>query len=513
MIRLIPWRITLVKGACMALTLIAISSPQVRGATREPMLDSAVCADWAGKPVSGARIDSAVWVPRSGDIGEYCRLQGSIHTALKFEVHLPRRWNHKFLFEGGGGWDGVIFTPEEISASAYSGYVIAASNGGKAQGDYYEASAFLNDPQAQRDFAYLSTHTVLAVAKDIVRLQYGASVARSYFEGCSNGGREALIEASRFPDDFDGIIARAPAYSFTELFQAFIANSKAVARPGGWISPAKAKLITSAIRKKCDALDGIADGIVSNQQACSFDPADLKCSGSDGESCLTGPEINTAKTAYSELRGADGSLIYPGWGPGGEDLGWPGWLSGTAPGKPGLQFAFGDGFLKYWVLNDPTEDTYKFDPQNHVTELALVATALDASPDLRDFFGKGHKLILAHGTNDWAVSYKGSIKYFRDVGTSIGSERERDKSMEFFLLPGVQHCTGGVGAATVDWIEAMSRWTEKGERPSSQHIFAKKTDAASKIEFTRPLCAYPQYPRYGGSGAAEAGENFTCQAP
>jgi feruloyl esterase len=469
------------------------------------------CTAFAGASLAGASLKDAKLVAAAADSAEYCKVTGTLHGTLNFEVHLPTAWNNKLLYAGGGGWDGSInITPISPSGST-AGYVLVASDGGR-QGDALDASVFLNNSTAQADFGYLSIHSVNEVTKEIVRQRYGSDATFSYFEGCSNGGREALIQATRFPNDFDGIVVRAPAYSFTELFQAFVANGKALAAPGGQLSDAKASLIGKTVTAQCDALDGIADGIVSNQAACAFDPAVLRCTAGDAETCLTDQQIATANTIYSELKRADSTSVYPGWGPGGENLGWPLWVTGSAIGGTGLQFMFGSGLVKYWVTGDPAFNVLGFDPELYSAGLRLAATTLDATPDLRSFFGQGGKMILAHGTNDWAISYKGSIKYFNDVATAVGGASTRDASMEFFLQPGVQHCSGGVGPDTVDLVDAVVKWREGGAKPSAQSIVAKKLDPATKAAtLARPLCQYPTFPKYKGSGDANSADSYSCQ--
>jgi hypothetical protein len=469
------------------------------------------CTAFAGASLAGATLREASFVAATETAAEYCKITGTLHGTLNFELHLPTAWNNKLLYAGGGGWNGSIsITPYSPSGST-GGYVLVASDGGR-QGDGLDASDFLNNPTAQADFGYLSIHSVNEVAREIVRQRYGKAPDFRYFEGCSNGGREALVQATRFPNDFDGIVVRAPAYSFTELFQAFIANGQALAAPGGQISNAKASLIADTVRAQCDGLDGAADGIVSNQLACTFDPAALRCTSGDADTCLTDPQVATAKTIYSELKRADGSSVYPGWGPGGEDQGWPVWVTGTAVGGTGLQFQFGSGLVKYWVTGDPAFDVLTFDPEIYTAGLRLAATTLDATPDLRSFFGRGGKMILVHGTHDWAISYKGSIKYFDDVATTVGGAATRDASMEFFLQPGVQHCAGGVDPDTVDLVDAVVKWRESGTRPSTQGIVAKKLDPATRaVVQARPLCRHPAFPKYNGSGDLNLAESYSCQ--
>jgi feruloyl esterase len=287
---------------------------------------------------------------------------------------------------------------------------------------------------------------------------------------------------------------------------------QALNAPGGAISDAKAATISKAAAAACDATDGLADGIVSNPQACTFDPASLRCGSAESDQCLTDAQLDTTRAIYGELRRADSRPVYPGWGPGGEDLGWPSWVTGTAVGGTGLQFQFGSGLIRYWITQNPDFDVLKFDPELYHPELQLAATTLDASSDLSTFFNRGSKMVLVHGTHDWAISYKGSVKYFGDVALASGGESRRDASMEFFLQPGVQHCAGGVGPDSVDLLAAVSSWVESGKRPSTQSVVASKRDAAGATTLSRPLCRYPTFPKYKGSGSNTDAESFTCQA-
>lgn len=500
-------------AACASVLLAACGGDDDDAPPPAPPVASAAqqCASLAGTSVGGATLNAATLVAATATAAEFCKVTGTLHGTLNFEVQLPSTWNNKMLYAGGGGWNGSIaITPYSPSGST-AGYVLVASDGGR-QGNGLDASVFLNNPTAQADFGYLSVHSVSEVAKELIRKRYGTDAAFSYFEGCSNGGREALVAATRFPTDFDGIVVRAPAYSFTELFQAFVSNGKALAAPGGRVSSAKAGLIGRTVVAQCDRLDGAADGIVSNQEACNFDPAVLRCTAGDSPDCLTDAEVSTAQTMYAELRRPDGTSIYPGWGPGGEDIGWPLWVTGTAIGGVGLQFQFGTGLVNYWVTGDPNFNPLTFDAERYRAGLQLAATTLDATPDLGPFFQQGGKMVFAHGTHDWAISYKASIRYVEQVANKVGGVAARDQSLEFFLQPGVQHCSGGVGPDTVDLVDAVSRWRESGNKPSAQNIVARTLAPDTRaVQQSRPLCKYPSFPKYRGSGDLTAAESYTCQ--
>lgn len=471
------------------------------------------CAALKGQTLGGAFIDDAVVVQAAGRIGEYCKVNGTIRTALKFQVNLPTAWDGaRLVHYGGGGWDGVLaLDPDPSQASAVS----VASNGGhtsSAADPSLDASFALNNPQGQQDFGHQSGHATLLAAKEIVRRRFGRDAQRHYFRGCSNGGREALIQATRWPEDYDGILSIAPGYSFSELAHAFVRNSQAFLAAGG-VNAAKAATIANAVVARCDALDGLADGIVSKPLACHFDPAGLRCTGADNNGCLTDAQVAAARTAYGEVRDSASKLVYPGWEAGGEDLGWPAWVSNPPSSPVALQFLFANGMVKYWLTDNPGFEfllTPNFSVEQYPAKMASFKATVDATPDLRTFFSQGRKLVLAHGMHDWALSYKATVGYFDKVGATTGAPA-RDANMEFFLLPGVQHCGGGVGADAVDLFEPVTRWVETGTRPSSRNLTVYKF-GQNGLRFTRPLCRYPTFPRYKGSGDPNQASSFTCSA-
>lgn len=475
------------------------------------------CEALAGTMVGGAQITSATMSEASAAAPEACVVLGVLHDTLNFRVRLPTNWNGKMLSLGGGGWNGSIAAGAYSASGNREGYVVLASDGGR-QGDGLDASSFLRNPQGQQDFGYLGIHSTYEVAVALTVQRYGRAPVYRYFEGCSNGGREALVQATRFPHDYDGIVVRAPAYSFTELFQQFVTIGQALKAPGGNLSDAKAALIARAAVEACDADDGLFDGIVGRPENCQFDPASLACgageeAGGEGDGiCLTAPELATVRAIYSPLNQADSTPVYPGWGPGGEDQGWSRWVTGSALEGTGLQFQFGSGLIKYWITQDADYNVLDFDAEAWRPQLSLAATTLDAGSNLSTFFHRGGRMILVHGTHDWAISYKGSIRYFDQVARDSGGAVARDEAMEFFLQPGVQHCAGGVGPDAVDLVEPLARWVEAGERPSSQGVVARKLDAATgEATLARPLCRYPAFPRYDGSGNFADAASFSCQ--
>jgi feruloyl esterase len=479
-------------------------------AAKAPAADKAQrCKALTGRTMAGAVIGKAVLQPSATSAGASCIVDAALHDTLRFRIALPAAWNGRLLYEGGGGWNGAISPLAFAPAPERAGYVIVASDSGHQAGGI-DASWALGNPQAQMEFAFLSVHSVAEATKAIVRDFYGRVPHHSYFEGCSNGGREGLVSASRFPSDFDGVIARAPANYWSGLFTSFLRHrQRQLSSPAAAIGPAQAQIVEQATLKQCDALDGLADGTIANPGACHVRLEEAQCKPGNSAHCLTAEQLETAETFYSGFTSADGKLSYPGWAPGGEGQGWPVWLSG-GPGGLGAQALFGEGFYKYWVLADPNADMMRVDPDQHQPALALADTLLTASPDLRTFFGLGHKLILWHGTADWAITYRASERYYDEVSKAVGGDARRDQSMEFYLAPGVQHCAGGSGADTADLLTPLQRWVESGKRPLD--LVAQKKDQSGEVTLARPLCPYPAIPQYRGGDPKAAG-NFTCQIP
>jgi hypothetical protein len=475
------------------------------------------CKALAGRTIAGAVIGKAALQPS----GASCMVDAALHDTLRFRIALPADWNGRLLYVGGGGWNGSISPLAFAPAPERAGYVIVASDSGHSANGI-DASWALGNPQGQMEFAFLSVHSVAEATKAIVRDFYGSAPHHSYFEGCSNGGREGLVSASRFPSDFDGVIARAPANYWSGLFTTFLRHrQRQLSSPAAAIGPAQAQIVEQMALKQCDALDGLADGTIANPGACHVRLEEAQCKPGSSAQCLTAEQIKTAETFYAGFTSADGTLLYPGWAPGGEGQGWPVWLTGApgasgapaptgGPGGIGAQALFGEGFYKYWVLADPKANVMQVDPDQHRPALALADTLLTASPDLRDFFGLGNKLILWHGTADWAITYRASVRYYDEVSKAVGGDARRNQSMEFYLAPGVQHCAGGSGADVADLLTPLQRWVEAGKRPLD--LVAQKKDQSGSVTLARPLCRYPAIPQYRGGDPKAAG-SFTCTVP
>jgi hypothetical protein len=461
------------------------------------------------------------------DLPAFCRAAGVIKPSsdsdIRVEVWLPvNGWNSKFVGVGNGGFAGAI-AYGGLASAVRNGYAVAATDTGHQAGGT-DAGWALGHPEKVIDYGYRAIHETAVVGKALAETYYGAKPKRSYFSSCSNGGRQALMEAQRFPEDYDGIIAGAPANDFTHLASFFVSIVQATAgTPGAYVSQAKLPAIQSAALAACDKLDGVADGVVENPATCRFELAKLKCEGAESDSCLTAPQMEGVKRIYAGLRDSKGKLLYPGFSMGGEAQpgGWGPWMTGPAPEKATM-LAFGAGFYKNLVYGDPAWDYKKFNPDTDVkAAMAKVAPIVNATdPDLRRFEARGGKLILYHGWCDAAIPAQAVIDYYNSVQKKLGKKRTAG-FVRLFLVPGMQHCGGGAGPNTFgqggptrgdaasDISAALEKWVETGAAP--ERIVASRNSEAEVR--TRPLCAYPKVARYKGTGGTNEAANFDCASP
>jgi feruloyl esterase len=467
-----------------------------------------------GKSFEGATVTSAKLVPTTGAVPEYCAVFAEMPQDLDFEVSMPTDWNRRTLFLGGGGFDGVI-TPHDTPYLSPNvpkrGYATIATNHGHNE-DKTPGASFALDEQMFLDYAYKSVPRVLGPAKAILQARYGESFGKTkmVYEGCSGGGRQALIQAQRFPDLFDGVISRAPANAYIPQFLWYQKVAKQLAQPGAALSEAKANAVANAVYAKCDALDGLADRIIGRPDACNFDPVELACSGEETDACLTPPQVESARTFYASTSIANGRYVWPGFMPGGEEgsPGWPNWSPESA--KPLME-----GFIKFMVAQTASADPLQLDPAQYVSRLDQLVSMIDAvDPDLSRFKQRGGKLILWTGQSDWLITANNATAYYQSVVRASGGQAAADEFVEYYTAPGVQHCAFGTGADNVDLAGPMFDWLEKGIKPSSSTITATQLLAPEgATAISRPLCQYPRYPRYKGSGDVHDASNFVCTNP
>jgi feruloyl esterase len=451
-----------------------------------------------------------------------CRVGGSIAPSadsdIRFEVWMPAsNWNGKFRGIGNGGFAGSINFAGLGDAVLHSYAAASTDTGHQAQGR--DAQWALRHPEKIIDFGYRAIHETTVAAKAIVSRFYGEAPRRSYFSACSNGGRQALMEAQRFPADYDGIISGAPANYWTHLLAAAAWDMKAtLAAPGGYISAAKLPAIQAAALAACDAADSVKDGVIENPAKCRFDPTVLLCKGSESDACLTAPQVAALKTIYAGL-----PKVLPGYSPGGEAEpgGWAGWITGPEREKAAM-FDFGTQFYKNMVYENPEWDYRTFDAARDTKagddKMARILNS--TNPDLSAFQKRGGKLILYHGWSDAAIPAQNAIDYYGTVTAKMGNATQ---FVRLYMVPGMQHCGGGSGPNVFgqgatgngdprrDVGAAMEAWVEKGIAP--REIVAEKRGAGNKVERTRPLCPYPQVARWKGTGSTDAAANFVCAAP
>ncbi|MGD8873352.1 MAG: tannase/feruloyl esterase family alpha/beta hydrolase [Gemmatimonadota bacterium] len=482
------------------------------------------CADLARSQWAGFRIDSSELVDADDTNPRHCRVEGTIDTEIHFELLLPLEndWNGRFVMGGGGGFVGSV-TNQAMSGLAGQatplgqGYATVGTDTGH-QGGTVDASWALNHPDREVNFGHRAVHVTAEAAKTIMRIHYGRDLDYSYFVGCSRGGGQGMMESQRYPDDFDGIVAGAPAYNWTAIGALGVQAAQAVypnprdpsARN---LDPDALRLLSSAVMEACDDLDGVADGILNDPTQCAFRTEDLpRCTGTGGAvGCLTDAQLTAIRVVY---RGpmVDGHVIYPGYpiGNEAEPAGWALWLGGgggAGPGLPSLHFGFGTQMYKYIVFDDPDWDYSTYDFSNWEHDTRRAAKMLNATDtDLTAFRTAGGKLILWNGWSDPALTAYGTIQYYDDL---VEGDPGAHDYARLFLLPGVLHCNGGPGPDQVEWLETIRRWVEEGQAPT--RVTATKRTRDGAVDMQRPLCAYPLVARYDG-GDPKREESFTCAA-
>jgi feruloyl esterase len=427
---------------------------------------------------------------------------------ISFEVWLPlaARWNGKFEAIGNGGFIGQIgYTA--LAAALNRGYAAAGTDTGHASGN--DESWALGHPEKLVDWSYRAVHEMAVDSRLIIEAFYGRAAKLAYWNGCSTGGKQGLTEAQRYPTDFDGIVAGAPANYITHLQAGGVYTSWVRLKDGenapSYVPPAKFPFLHKAVLDACDAKDGVRDGVIADPRRCHFDPKTIECSASDGPACLTAPQVKTVQLIYAGAKYNDGKRIFPGFEPGSELL-WAPPTSGPVTNTIGV------GFFRYMVFGDPNWDFRTFDADRDTRtadeKLASVVNAID--PNLRAFEDHGGKMIMYHGWADQAIQPENSVNYYESVVAKMGGSQKTEEFLRLFMVPGMTHCQGGAGPNTFDALTALERWRENGT-PPAQIIATHSTSGA--IDNSRPLCPYPQTAIYKGSGNTTDAANFTCGNP
>ncbi len=451
-----------------------------------------------------AHTAGSVKQPQGRDLPGFCRVAAALTPAkdseIKIEVWLPLDgWNGKLQAVGNGGWNGTM-PYAAMDAALRRGYAVAGTDTGH-EGN---GGPWMQHREKLIDFGHRAVHEMTVKAKAIVESFYGTAPRFAYFTGCSGGGRQALMEAQRYPDDFDGIVAGSPSLNATGR----AAFSMSVAQnlrkdPASYIPEKKYALIHRAVLDACDAKDGVADGVIENPARCTFDPKALECKGADSDSCLTSAQVAAARSIYQPLVDAGTKKeIAPGLSYGSE-LGWA-TFGGPQPFGLGLQM------FQYLVFDDPNWDFRTLDVGSHMALVrkaeAGVVNAMD--PDLQRFFASGGKLIQYHGWADPQIQPLSSVEYYESALKRMGEPAKVADNYRLFMVPGMAHCGGGEGTSQFDMLSSLERWVEKGEAPDS--IPASRI-VNGRVDRRRPLCPYPQQATYKGSGDINDAANFTCR--
>jgi hypothetical protein len=465
-------------------------------------------------------IETATLVPASGDIPEFCHVTGQILPEVRFEVSMPPSWNKRFYMFGNGGYAGEnLESPLRAgarNAALKAGFAVAQTNTGH-DAAIEPLGSFAVDRQKMLDYAWRAVHVTAETSKQIVQRYYGTKQARSYFDGCSTGGRQGLMSAQRFPDDFDGILVGAPVLDFTGTTMIGAWNARALeAAP---IPLEKLKIIADRVYSKCDAIDGLKDGLIDDPRLCQFDPATelpLCPNDADAGDCFTTGQIHSLEAIY---RGAEsgGKQIFWGQplgaeidmlGPGGRSQsGWTAWI--ISPSGRSIAANFAETFYRYLAFQKPNFDLKSFDFARDPQRLQTIGSIIDAkNPDLSRFKAHSSKIIMYFGWADPALNPLMAIDYYEKVKSRMGESTP--DFFRLFMVPGMAHCRGGVGTDEFDAFTALVEWVEKGITP--RQIVASQTKAGKLIR-TRPLCPYPQAAKYKGTGSPDEAANFECKAP
>ncbi|MDB5456883.1 MAG: tannase/feruloyl esterase family alpha/beta hydrolase [Caulobacter sp.] len=499
------------------------------------------CADLAGLELPGATITAvkAVAVGEGQPIEvfgipplpaavAYCRVDAT-HTpttasAIKDEVWLPVQGarNGKYMASGNGGYGGTLGGPRlAMRAPLKQGYVVAGTDMGHTEdGSGGDAQWALNQPEKIADWGHRANHLTAAFAKALIAAHYGQAPKLSYFNGCSDGGREALMEVQRYPQDYDGVIAGAPANAWTRLMISFAWSWKALHEtPESRIPDAKLAVLQKAALAQCDKLDGVADGVVEDPRRCRFDPVVVQCKAGDAADCLTPAQVAGARKIYQGPRDPrTGRALFPGYPAGAEAVtgAWPLWISGDKAQHP----SFARSFFANFVYSDPSWQLAKLDLDRDAKAAQARMGKLLASdnPDLSAFKARGGKLILFHGWADAAISPYATIQYYDAVRERMGV-KTADGFSRLFMVPGMSHCFGGPGPNSFDMLAVLDGWVAGGKAPDmviaakTNNDYAALLDMPAKAIRTRPLCAYPKVARWTGGGSTDEAANFTCAKP
>lgn len=456
--------------------------------------------------------------PQAADAGknltDYCEIKVAISPVAGSRTvaiyRLPAKWNGKFLGIGGGGFAGNL-SLAAAQPGLGRGYAVMQNDMGHPSENGLDPSfAVLPNGKANTegiiDFGHRATHLSTTVGQQLVKAFYQQPLQRSYWQGCSTGGRQGLAEIQRYPQDYDGVIAGAPVYTPLVYSNAILRVQAFHAKPESNLLPAHVPLIQKALLAACDAKDGVVDGILTDPRTCSWNPAQLQCTGAAGPDCLTPAQVQTVQRVYDGVKTKDGRWAAMPLMRGGE-ADWVVRMIGTPEVPRGRNSVLGAPFVSHIVKANPAYDIMTYDPDRDLDEISSgIAGEHVHQPnaDISSFLVRGGKLLLWHGFNDPGPSPLSTIDYLQAVQNKVPAHAD---SVKLFLAPGVLHCSGGPGPDQFDTLSALENWVENGKTPTS--MLATKANG----KMSRPLCAYPQVARYLGQGDTLDAKNFQCATP
>jgi feruloyl esterase len=473
----------------------------------------------AGTTITGAKVIDA-----TGKVPRYCQVDGhaaSTGNEVTFRLGLPERWNGKYYFSGVGGLGGTIGS---LDKGLERGYASATTDTGHVTSD----DTWMSNRAKEIDYGHRGTHVTAVAGKALAGSFYGQPVQHAYFEGCSNGGRQAMMEVQRYPADFDGIIGGDPATGTPMQVGRTLVYQKMLAAPENYLTSEKIELLSKATLAACDKTDGLEDGLITDPRRCTFKPETLKCAGPDGPTCLTAGQLAVVEQIYRGATLPNGDVYASGFPVGheGSASGWRAWISGQEP--PTRQ---ADGTLAYtgkrlpsgyqlaesnmrWLALDTDDPSFSWRvfrfPQDLARMQVMSEILSPLDPDLRPYRDRGGKLLMYHGWSDPAISAYGTVAYYDRMAAIVGGQPAADAFARLYMVPGMHHCTGGPGPNEFDMLTAMENWVENGQSPAAITATHRENGQVTR---TRPLCPHPQVARYVGSGSVDDAANFRCAVP
>jgi tannase/feruloyl esterase len=439
--------------------------------------------------------------PAPEPIPQHCRvkltLKPTSDSNIYSELWMPTdNWNGRLLVVGNGGFAGSIQGYGDMQIALRLGYATAATDTGHnaADGPTSGGTFALGHEEKIVDFAYRALHETTVESKRLIRQMYSRNAQFSYYKGCSTGGRQAIMAATRFPDDYDGIIGGALANRHIHMHTAGSARQIVLARnPDMAISPEKAQMVTDAVMNKCDTLH---EGFLNNPKQCSFDFSTLVCKGAESNECLTSSQLKAVEMFYGGLKNKKGEVIFAG-----QTLGNP-----LTPQRSNQTLNVSDT-VRIWAFQNANYDWHSFDLDRDMPIIDQKIGFVDATdPDLKKFKAHGGKLLLYAGWADTTITPVNTVEYYESVVKKMGANDTKDFA-KLFMVPGMAHCRGGNGPDTFDTIGTLEKWREKGQTPAT--IAATNRNSG----LSRPLCAFPQYAKYKGTGDLKDAANWACTAP